>query len=229
MLNIPQNIHKVRRRIEQAVLNTSGTKNNIKLLAVSKRHNSAGIRQAYACDIREFGENYLQEALEKITALSDLDIHWHFIGPIQSNKTKAIAEHFAWVHTVDRLKVASRLSKQRPSSLPPLNICIQINIDDEESKSGIAPEETLSFAKQVDALPNLRLRGLMCIPKKADLNEENTNAFQKTKVIFDHIATQEIFHHWDTLSMGMSTDLETAIANGANIVRIGTDIFGSRS
>ncbi len=199
---------------------------SITLVAVSKKHPAAAISEAYACGQRDFGENYLQEAQEKIAALPMADIVWHFIGPIQSNKTRAIAENFCWAHTVDRLKIARRLSEQRPEGLPPLNICLQVNIDDEANKAGVTPDALHELVNAVATLPNLNLRGLMCIPHKDQ--SQNGSAFQRMRALFDTLPTQIDLPQWDTLSMGMSGDLEEAIANGSTLVRIGTDIFGPR-
>jgi pyridoxal phosphate enzyme (YggS family) len=193
------------------------------LLAVSKTQPAAAIREAAAGGIRDFGENYLQEALDKQAELSDLSLAWHFIGPIQSNKTKSIAEHFDWVHSVDRLKIAQRLSDQRPAELPPLNICLQVNVSGEASKSGCAPEELLQLAQAVAAMPQLRLRGLMCIPAPSEDPAEQRAAFARLRALRDELPLT-----LDTLSMGMSQDLEAAIAEGATWVRIGTALFGAR-
>ena len=171
----------------------------------------------------DFGENYLQEALEKQTQLADLPLIWHFIGPIQSNKTRPIAEHFDWVHSVDRLKIAQRLSEQRPAHLPALNICLQVNVSGEQSKSGCSPEELTALARAVVALPNLRLRGLMAIPEPTDDVAAQHAAFARLRQLRDELAL-----NLDTLSMGMSHDLEAAIAEGATWVRIGTALFGAR-
>lgn len=199
---------------------------SIKLLAVSKKHPSNSIRDAYATGQKAFGENYVQELLIKAEQLSDLEIEWHFIGPLQSNKTKNIAEVAHWVHTIDRVKIAQRLNDQRPDHLLPLNICLQVNISNEESKSGVSPTDLESIALFVSKLPNLKLRGLMVIPAP----EENLN---KQRAIFSQVSTlkdklnQQGFQ-LDTLSMGMTGDMEAAVAEGANIVRIGTAIFGIR-
>ena len=193
------------------------------LLAVSKTQPAAAIREAAAAGIRDFGENYLQEALDKQAELDDLPLTWHFIGPIQSNKTKAIAEHFGWVHSVDRLKIAQRLSDQRPAALPPLNICLQVNVSGEASKSGCAPQEVQQLARAITALPRLRLRGLMCIPAPSEDPAEQRAAFARLRQLRDELALD-----LDTLSMGMSQDLEAAIAEGATWVRIGTALFGAR-
>ena len=190
---------------------------------MSKTKPAAAVREAYAAGIRDFGENYLQEALEKQAELSELPLIWHFIGPIQSNKTKPIAEHFAWVHSVDRLKIAQRLSEQRPTGLPPLNICLQVNVSAEDSKSGCAPAELAALAQAVSQLPNLRLRGLMAIPEPTDDVAAQRAAFARLRELRDGLPLP-----LDTLSMGMSHDLDAAIAEGATWVRIGTALFGAR-
>ncbi len=222
---IPSRLKNVRQRINDA-LKMAPNSQDVTLVAVSKRHTPESIRAAYACGQRDFGENYLQEALDKISALKLNDICWHFIGPIQSNKTRAISENFSWVHTVDRLKVAQRLSNQRPEHLPPLNVCIQVNIDNEESKAGVLAKQCAQLVEEVSQLPRLCVRGLMAIPAKAKPEDEQS-AFKRMQRLYSSMAEQQ-GNHWDTLSMGMSADLEAAIANGANVVRIGTDIFGPR-
>lgn len=199
---------------------------SVKLLAVSKTQSADVLRQAAEAGQVYFGENYLQEALVKINALKDLNLEWHFIGPIQSNKTRDIAENFDWVQSVDRLKIAQRLSSQRPVSLGNLNICIQVNIDNESSKSGVAPTELLSLAKQISQLNNLQLRGLMIIPTHSDDIKQQQQSFQQAKMLFRQLA--EIYPAVDTLSMGMSGDMAVAIAEGSTMVRIGTAIFGPR-
>jgi pyridoxal phosphate enzyme (YggS family) len=204
----------------QAAQRPAGT---IGLLAVSKTKPAAAVREAYAAGIRDFGENYLQEALAKQQELADLPLCWHFIGPIQSNKTRAIAENFAWVHSVDRLKIAQRLSEQRPAGLPPLNICIQVNISGEASKSGCEPADLQALATAIAALPNLRLRGLMAIPEPLEDRAAQDAAFASVRTLQEHLQLP-----LDTLSMGMSHDLEAAIAQGATWVRIGTALFGAR-
>ena len=200
------------------------------LLAVSKTRTAESIRALYSSSIKNFGENYLQEALDKQQQLTDCDIDWHFIGPIQSNKSRAVAEHFHWVHSVDRLKLAKRLSNQRPSTLPALQICLQINIDNEPSKSGFTVDEAISAAVEISQLPNLRLRGLMCIPQKQDTVAEQRLPFAKVAELLSTINQQlpEDTPKMDTLSMGMSEDIEAAIAEGATIVRVGTALFGPR-
>ena len=196
---------------------------SIHLLAVSKTKPAGALREAYAAGIRDFGENYLQEARAKQVELADLPLCWHFIGPIQSNKTRDIAEHFAWVHSVDRLKIAQRLSEQRPADLPPLNICIQVNVSGEASKSGCTPADLPALAAAISALPRLKLRGLMAIPEPTEDRAEQDAAFAQVRTL-----QESLNMGLDTLSMGMSHDLESAIAQGATWVRIGTALFGAR-
>ncbi len=224
--DLSSNLTKVRQRIDRQVTQSNRASETVTLLAVSKKHPVEAISQLYTLGQRDFGENYVQEALTKIAATEHKDIVWHFIGPIQSNKTRAISENFNWVHTVDRLKIAQRLSEQRPEQHPKLNVCIQVNIDHQASKSGAAPSEVESLANAVSALPNLRLRGLMVIPNP-ETNIDGS-AFKDAHALFNQIKKNNPSPHWDTLSMGMSGDLEQAIAHGSNIVRIGTDIFGPR-
>ena len=223
MSTIAENIAKVGARIREAAQASQRNFADIGLLAVSKTKPAEAIREAHAAGLCDFGENYLQEALEKQAALTDLPLIWHFIGPIQSNKTRPIAEHFDWVHSVDRLKIAQRLSEQRPAHLPALNICLQVNISGEDSKSGCSPEELTALARAVVALPNLRLRGLMAIPEPTDDVAAQHAAFARLRQLRDELAL-----NLDTLSMGMSHDLEAAIAEGATWVRIGTALFGAR-
>jgi hypothetical protein len=223
MSTIAENIAKVGVRIREAAQASQRDCATVGLLAVSKTKPAAAIRQAFAAGVRDFGENYLQEALEKQLELGDLPLIWHFIGPIQSNKTKAIAEHFAWVHSVDRLKIAQRLSDQRPAHLPALNICLQVNVSGEASKSGCNPDELPALAHAVTQLPNLRLRGLMTIPEPTDDPSAQRAAFARLREL-----QQDLNLGLDTLSMGMSHDLEAAIAEGATWVRIGTALFGAR-
>jgi len=202
-------------------------KNSVQLLAVSKRHPANVIAKAYACGQRAFGENYAQEMLEKAEALKELTIEWHFIGPLQSNKTRPIAAIATWVHAVDRIKIAQRLSEQRPAHLPPLSICLQVNISEETSKSGVFPKELSALAQQVIKLPNIKLRGLMAIPKaETDFNKQ-CEIFAKLRRLQEKLIKEGITE-LDTLSMGMSADMSAAIAEGATIVRIGTAIFGIR-
>lgn len=221
---IEHNLRVVRDRIEQAA--QAYARKAPSLLAVSKGHPESAIRRAFAAGQYEFGESYLQEALAKIGATRDLPIVWHYIGPIQSNKTAAIAEHFSWVHGIDRLKIAERLSAARPDNLAPLNVCIQINSSGETSKSGVAPAQLAPLARAVATLPRLRLRGLMAIPAPTtDVNIQR-GSFRGVREQFDALCLTGLA--LDTLSMGMSEDLEAAIAEGATIVRIGTAIFGLR-
>jgi len=223
MSTIAENIAKVGVRIREAAQASQRDFSHIGLLAVSKTKPADAIREAFAAGVTDFGENYLQEALDKQTQLSDLPVVWHFIGPIQSNKTKPIAEHFAWVHSVDRLKIAERLSAQRPAHLPALNICLQVNVSGETSKSGCSPDQLSALAHAVTQLPNLRLRGLMTIPEPTDDVTEQRAAFARLREL-----QQSLNLDLDTLSMGMSHDLEAAIAEGATWVRIGTALFGAR-
>ena len=223
MSTIANNIAKVAARIREAAQAAARNPDEVHLLAVSKTQPAAAIRQACQAGLHDFGENYLQEALEKQADLADLPLTWHFIGPIQSNKTKAIAEHFDWVHSVDRLKIAQRLSDQRPESLPPLKICLQVNVSGEASKSGCEPQDVPQLAQAIAALPRLRLRGLMAIPEPTDDPTEQRAAFARLR----HLQA-ELQMDLDTLSMGMSQDLEAAIAEGATWVRIGTALFGAR-
>ena len=221
-------LQTVRSRIAQACAAAGRPVDSVTLLAVSKTFAANAVREAFAAGQREFGENYVQEALDKIAALADLraQIEWHLIGPLQSNKTRPVAAAFDWVHSVDRLKIAQRLSEQRPAELPPLQLCLQVNISGEASKSGLLPDEVLAVAQAVALLPRLRLRGLMAIPEPAE-----DQAAQRAP----HRALRELLASLndaglalDSLSMGMSADLEAAVAEGATIVRIGTAIFGGR-
>lgn len=227
MAILNQNLACVKASIEQSQ-KTHNAKQSVMLLAVSKKKPVSDIQQAYQAGQTAFGENYLQEALEKINALKMLPLEWHFIGNIQSNKTRDISENFDWVHTVDRLKVAKRLSSQRPNTLPPLNVCIQVNIDNEKSKAGIMEEDITDLARQINQLPNIILRGLMAIPKPIDITAPS-NAFTRMRTHLNTLKIQSEFAHLDTLSMGMSSDMDMAIKYGATIVRIGTAIFGERT
>lgn len=223
MSTIATNIAKVGTRIREAAQAVGRNPDEVLLLAVSKTQPADAIRKAWAAGLHDFGENYLQESLEKQAELTDLPLTWHFIGPIQSNKTKLIAEHFDWVHSVDRLKIAQRLSDQRPESMPPLNICLQVNVSGEASKSGCEPQNVNELAHAIAALPRLRLRGLMAIPEPTDDPAEQRAAFARLRQL-----QTELRLELDTLSMGMSQDLEAAIAEGATWVRIGTALFGAR-
>ena len=227
MTTIPGNLQHVRARIATACQRAGRGVEEVTLLAVSKTFGADAVRAAAAAGQRAFGENYIQEGVEKIAALRDLGLMWHCIGPIQSNKTRLVAEHFDWVHTVDRLKIAERLSAQRPADLPPLNVCIQVNIDGGANKSGVAPGDALALARAVAALPQLKLRGLMSIPEIAPDFEAARAVHASAKALFDQLNADGL--GLDTLSMGMSDDLEAAIAAGSTMVRIGTAIFGSRA
>lgn len=201
---------------------------SVTLLAVSKTFGADAVRQAHAAGQRAFGENYVQEALDKIAALADLrpQLEWHLIGPLQSNKTRVVAEAFDWVHTVDRLKVAQRLSQQRPASMPPLNVCLQVNVSGEASKSGVAPAELPALAAEVARLPGLRLRGLMSIPEPVEGFEAQRRPHRELRGLWQSLRDDGLA--LDTLSMGMSADVEAAIMEGATIVRVGSAIFGAR-
>ena len=223
---IAQNIAKLTERIRIASQINKRAEGAVQLLAVSKTRPAEAIREAAAAGVTDVGENYLREALDKMQLLQDLDLRWHFIGPIQSNKTRPIAEHFDWVHSVDRAKIARRLAEQRPPSLPPLQVCLQVNISDESSKSGVSPADLGPLAELVETLPGLELRGLMAIPAAADDPQQQRQAFAALRAALELL--QADHPQLDTLSMGMSADLESAIAEGATIVRIGTDIFGPR-
>ncbi|MBI3431257.1 MAG: YggS family pyridoxal phosphate-dependent enzyme [Hydrogenophilales bacterium] len=220
-------LRAVQARLAQAAAEAGRNAAHIGLLAVSKTFDTAAVRGLAACGQREFGENYLQEALDKQAALRDLPLVWHFIGPIQSNKTRAIAENFSWVHSVDRLKIAERLSAQRPAGLPSLQVCIEVNVSGEASKGGVAPAELPALAEAVAKLPKLRLRGLMAIPAPTSEVAAQRAAFRRVRELFDELRTRG--QALDTLSMGMSGDLEAAILEGATIVRVGTALFGERT
>lgn len=229
MISIAENLEKTARRIREAAEKAGRDPEGVRLLAVSKKKPASAIREAAECGQLAFGENYVQEALEKMEALADLpDLEWHYIGPIQSNKTRVIAEHFDWVHGVDRLKVAQRLSEQRPEELGPLNVCLQVNIDNAPTKSGVAPGETLELARAVAGLPGVRLRGLMAIPDPSNDPDVQRQRFRELASLLAELRQGMDNGGLDTLSMGMSGDLEAAIAEGATIVRLGTAIFGPR-
>lgn len=227
MTTIPGNLQHVRARIATACQRAGRGVEEVTLLAVSKTFGADAVRAAAAAGQRAFGENYIQEGVEKIAALRALGLTWHCIGPIQSNKTRLVAEHLDWVHTVDRLKIAERLSAQRPADRPPLNVCIQVNIDGGANKSGVAPGEALALARAVAALPQLKLRGLMSIPEIAPDFEAARAVHASARALFDQLNADGL--GLDTLSMGMSDDLEAAIAAGSTMVRVGTAIFGSRA
>lgn len=221
-----ERLRTVERRIAEAAAEAGRDPASVALLAVSKTFDAAAVRALAGCGHRRFGENYLQEALAKQAALADLRLEWHFIGPIQSNKTRAIAAHFAWVHSVDRLKVAERLSAQRPPDLPRLNVCLEVNVSGEASKAGVSPADLPALADAVSRLPGLHLRGLMAIPAPADDRPAQRAAFAAVRKLFDDLRARG--HALDTLSMGMSADLEAAILEGATLVRVGTALFGER-
>ena len=229
MTMIEINLQAVRGRIALACQAAGRDVSEVTLLAVSKTFGPDAVLAAHAAGQTAFGENYIQEAVEKITALRHLPLEWHCIGPIQSNKTRLVAEHFDWVHTVDRLKVAQRLSEQRPAHLAPLQVCIQVNADGGASKSGVRPEEALALAlaQQVAALPGLRLRGVMSIPEPAPDFDTACALFMPVRAVFDALNAQGL--NLDTLSIGMSADLEAAIASGSTLVRVGSAIFGGRA
>jgi pyridoxal phosphate enzyme (YggS family) len=226
MQNIDKNLERVTNQIRAAAERYGRDPETIRLLAVSKRKPASDIRIAYQCGQTEFGENFLQEAQGKMQELQDLDICWHFIGAIQSNKTKPIAQSFDWVHCIDRLKIARRLSEQRPAAMPPLNVCIQVNLDHEASKAGIDLEQIPELAAAVAGLPGLRFRGLMSIPAPRRNLDEQRAAFSRLAAALESLQQQGI--DCDTLSMGMTQDMEAAIAEGSTLVRIGTAIFGER-
>jgi hypothetical protein len=224
---ISAKIAKLLERVRLAAEKSQRPPGAITVLAVSKTHPAQAIRAAHRCGLEHFGESYLQEAQAKMEELADLPLTWHFIGPIQSNKTRPIAEHFAWVHSVDRGKIAQRLNDQRPPALPPLQVCLQVNISGETSKSGVSLEELPRLAQEVAGMPRLQLRGLMAIPAPTTDSARQRAAFASLRRALAQV--QDFAPGADTLSMGMSDDLEAAIAEGATMVRIGTDIFGSRS
>lgn len=226
MTTISNNLQAVKLRIVHAAAAANRGPGEVQLLAVSKTWPADALRQAYAAGQTAFGESYVQEALEKIEALRDLPLQWHFIGPIQSNKTRPIAENFDWVHSIDRLKIAERLSQARPAGMPPINVCLQVNISHESTKSGIAPEEAASLARAIRTLPHLKLRGLMAIPKETTDYAAQREQFRMLRALYEQLNTAGL--QLDTLSMGLSQDFEAAIAEGATIVRVGSAIFGER-
>lgn len=227
MSDIATRLEAVRERIAAAEARFSRPAHSVRLLAVSKTHSAAAVAEALRAGQRAFGENYVQEALEKAESLSREPVEWHFIGPLQSNKTKAVAEHFDWVHSLDRWKIARRLSEQRPADRPPLNVCLEVNIDSEATKSGLLPDEVPEMARATAELAGLRLRGLMAIPAPGEGFEAQRRPLRRLRELFDALRDQGLTG-LDTLSMGMSDDLEAAVAEGATIVRVGTAIFGPR-
>jgi len=231
MPKIKNNIDHVSKRIERSAQQCGRDPGEILLLAVSKTRDVDEIRSAMQAGLTEFAENYLQEALDKIAQLHGENLHWHFIGPLQSNKTRSVAEHFDWVHSVDRLKIARRLNDQRPEYLHRLHICLQVNIDNEPSKSGLSVDEVLPVALEVAKLPRLQLRGLMAIPQAGKGFDQQQQAFKQLAQLREQInrsLLSENLPQMDSLSMGMSDDLEAAVLQGSTIVRVGTDIFGQR-
>lgn len=231
MTTISNNLQAVNGRMVTACARASRPADSVQLMAVSKTWGPEAVREAFAAGQTRFGENYIQEAVSKIAALQDLPLEWHCIGPIQSNKTALVAAHFDWVHSIDRLKTAQRLSDQRPAGLPPLQVCLQINVDGGQTKSGVPPAQALELAVQVAALPRLCLRGLMVIPEPAADYAEQLAVCKLAKALFDRMVAAAVpgAERFDTLSMGMTADLEAAVAAGSNMVRVGTAIFGGRS
>lgn len=227
MHDLHKHIDNVLAKISEYATDYGRQPDSVHLLAVSKKHPAAMIREAYQYGLRRFGENYLQEALEKMNQLTDLDIEWHFIGPIQSNKTREIASHFDWVHSVDRLKIAHRLNEQRPDDLPPINICLQVNISQESSKSGMSLAELDDICENISHMKRVHLRGLMAIPAPADDLEQQRLPFRALRLHLQKL--EKKYPGMDTLSMGMTNDMQAAIAEGANLIRIGTGIFGART
>ena len=226
MASISENIFRVGKQIAEAAQACGRAPEAITLLAVSKTQSAATVREAYAAGQRDFGENYVQEALDKIGALPLPGLVWHFIGPLQSNKTRDIASHFDWVHSVDRLKIATRLNEQRPAGMAPLNVCIQVNISEEDSKSGVAMADVEALCEALQSLPNLRLRGLMAIPAPCDDPVAQRAVYAPLTALLRQL--QARYPCMDTLSIGMSADIAAAIAEGSTLVRVGTAIFGAR-
>ncbi|MBP7131501.1 MAG: YggS family pyridoxal phosphate-dependent enzyme [Aquabacterium sp.] len=228
MATIANNLQLVRNRIEAACAQLGRAADSVTLLAVSKMFQSVTVRDAFHAGQRCFGENYVQEAIDKMVELADLraQITWHLIGPLQSNKTRVVAEHFDWVQSVDRLKIAQRLSEQRPAHLPPLQVCIQVNTSGEGSKSGVAPSDALTLAQAVAVLPRLQLRGVMALPAPSPDPAVQAEALAQVRVVFEQLRAAGL--PLDVLSMGMSADLEAAVAQGSTMVRVGTALFGQR-
>ncbi len=228
--NLLKRYNTVKASLQKSIVDAGRAADSVKLLAVSKTFSISVLEEAVACGMREFGENYVQEACEKIdffkTKYPQLKLTWHLIGPLQSNKTRSVAERFDWVQSVDRLKIAQRLSDQRPAGLPPLNVLIEVNISNQESKSGVKAAEVAALAKSIKLLPNLRLRGLMCVPEPGQTEAEKFAPLKAMKILFDQMNEQGF--EFDTLSMGMSADMAEAVKSGSTMVRIGTAIFGSR-
>lgn len=227
MLEIKTNLQAISLRIDKACAAAGRAPNAVRLLAVSKTFPAQAVAQAHAAGQIDFGENYIQEGVEKIQALAHLPLVWHCIGPIQSNKTRLVAEHFDWVHSVDRLKIAQRLSEQRPAALGPLQVCIQVNVDGGPTKAGVPPEQAAELARQIASLPGLRLRGIMSIPEPAPDFASALAVHQRSLALYESLKAQGF--DLDTLSLGMSADLEAAIHAGSTMVRVGSAIFGARS
>ena len=227
MATISSALQAVKQRIAAAAHEAGRAPEGIALLAVSKTFPAQAVREAWQAGQRAFGESYVQEAVDKIAALDDLPLEWHFIGPLQSNKTRPVAERFAWVHGVERLKIAERLSAQRPAGMPDLQVCLQVNVSGEASKSGVAPQEVAALAQAVRALPRLKLRGLMAIPEATHDRALQHRRFAQLRGLLEQLNAQG--YALDTLSMGMSDDLEAAVAEGATLVRVGSAIFGARN
>ncbi|MFM7025842.1 MAG: YggS family pyridoxal phosphate-dependent enzyme [Limnohabitans sp.] len=228
MTPIADNLHTVQTRIRRACETAGRAPDSVRLLAVSKTFGPEAVREAHAAGQTAFGENYIQEAVDKIVALRDLPLEWHCIGPIQSNKTRLVAEHFDWVHSVDRFKIAQRLSEQRPAHLQPLQVCLQVNTDGGPTKSGVSPQDLPELARAVAALPRLVLRGLMTIPDPVEGFEAAVALHRRATDLFAQLQVELQRSHFDTLSMGMTADLEAAIVAGSTMVRVGTAIFGKR-
>jgi len=226
VINLTENFRKIQDLLKHAAEAAGRDPAEVTLLAVTKKEPASLVLAAAEAGQRHFGENFVQEALDKMDETGRDDLVWHFIGHLQSNKTRPVAERFRWVHTVDRLKIAKRLSDQRPQDAPPLNLCIQVNVDDEASKAGVAPDEVAALARDVASLPRLRLRGLMCIPRERDEPQEQREPFARMRALLESLNDNGL--GLDTLSMGMTGDFEAAIAEGATIVRIGTALFGPR-
>jgi pyridoxal phosphate enzyme (YggS family) len=227
MTMIADNLQRVQDQIAKACETAARPVQSVHLLAVSKTWAAEAVRAAFAAGQRAFGENYIQEGVDKMQALADLPLEWHCIGPIQSNKTRLVAQHFDWVHSVDRLKIAQRLSEQRPADKPPLQVCLQVNIDGGANKSGVAPDDVLALAQQVATLPRLRLRGIMTIPEPAIDFVAACAVHARAKALFDTLKAAGL--SLDTLSLGMSADLDAAIQSGSTMVRVGSAIFGARA
>ena len=226
MIRVTENLRKIRDLLAKAAEDAGRSANDVRLLAVSKKQPVAAIREAAAAGQRDFGENQVLEGVEKITQIADPALVWHFIGHLQTNKTRIVAEHFDWVHSIDRLKTARRLSDQRPDDLADLNVCVQVNVDDEQSKSGVPLADAASLARQVAGLPRLRFRGLMCLPAIRDTFSDQREPFRRLRELADELRDDGLAV--DTLSMGMSGDFRAAVFEGSTMVRVGTAIFGAR-